>query len=175
MSPDLPGPTPRTLTEVAAAHAARLRAAAAVGNGRASGRALVLVPVYGDEAGWRLVASPLLPRRRQVFGLPTTEAGLDFALRVDLLLRLILPPVPVGTHARPPGQAAAVRVAFASPLAMLVLRPGDPTAGDTDVGWWQAFGHACAIVGRRPATALAVTPAGIGEIPVERPAWPAAG
>ena len=175
MSSDLPGTTPRTLTDVAAAHAARLRSAAAEGNGRVSRRALALVPVYGSDAGWRLVASPLLPRRRQVFGLPTAEAGLDFALRVDLLLRWILPPVPVGTHPRRPGEAAALRVAFASPLALLVLRPGDCTAGDTDVAWWQAFGHACAIVGRRPATALAVTPAGVGEIPVERPAWPAAG
>ena len=78
-------------------------------------------------------------------------------------------------HAAQTGEAAALRVAFASPLAMLLLRPGSTTAGDSDVAWWQAFGHACAIVGRRPATALAVTPSGVGEIALERQVWPDAG
>lgn len=175
MSPDPPGPAPRTLAGLASAQSARLRAAGAAGRAREQARSLVLVPVHGSADGWLLVTSPLLSRRRQVFALPVRDDALDFALRVDLLLRWILPPVPVDSPPRRPGEAAALRVAFASPLAMLVLRPGVPTAGDTDIAWWQAFGHACAIVGRRSATALAVTPAGVGEIPAERQVWPDAG
>jgi hypothetical protein len=170
-----PGPPPRTLTALASAHAARLRASSTDRDARESARALLLVPVYGGDAGWHLVTSPLLPRRRQLFALPAAENTLDFALRVDLLLRWILPPVPASSLPRRPGEAAAVRVAFASPLAMLVLRPGNPGVGDGDVAWWQAFGQACAIVGRRSATALTVTPAGVAEIPVERRVWRDAG
>jgi hypothetical protein len=173
MSSDPRGPAPRTLTALATMHAARLRAGAKSSdvNARGPARALLLVPVYGGEPGWLLVTSPLLSRRRQLFALPAAENALDFALRVDLLLRWILPPVPAGSLPGRSGEAAALRVAFASPLAMLVLRPGRPGAGDSDVAWWQAFGQACAIVGRRSATALAVTPAGIAEIPVERRVW----
>jgi hypothetical protein len=173
MALDPDGPAPRTLSALASAQAAHLRAGGV--DARAQAKSLVLVPVHGGADGWLVVASPLLSRRRQVFALPFAEATLDFALRVDLLLRWILPPVPAGALPRHPAEAAAMRVAFASPLAMLVLRPGIPTAGDSDLAWWQAFGHACAIVGRRPATALTVTPAGVGEIPVEPRVWPAAG
>jgi hypothetical protein len=173
MSADLPGPTPRPLTTLAAMHSARMRASTTGSDRGAPGpaRALLLAPVYRGDTGWLLVTSPLLPRRRQLYSLPAEENALDFALRVDLLLRWILPPVPVGSGPRPPGEAAALRVAFASPLAMLVLRPGHPVTGDSDVAWWQAFGHACAIVGRRAATALTVTPAGSAEIPLERRDW----
>ena len=174
MAPNPPGAAPPTLAGLAAAQSARLRAAA---GGKALGepRSLGLVPVHGSTEGWLLVNSPLLSRGRRVFAPAVADDLLDFALRVDLLLRWIHPPVPVDTRPRRPGEAAALRVAFASPLALLVIRSGVPTAGDSDVAWWQAFGHACAIVGRRAATALAVTPAGVGEIPAERQVWPAAG
>jgi len=175
MPTDLAGQSPRTLAGLAAAQSARLRRTT-VGKTPTEATSLVLVPVHGSPDGWLIVSSPLLTRNRQVFAPPVADAALDFALRVDLLLRWILPPVPVASAPRRPGEAAALRVAFASPLALLLLRPGVPTAGDSDVAWWQAFGHACAIVGRRSATALAVTPAGVGEIPVDRQiCWPDAG
>jgi len=174
MALDPPGPGAPTLARLAAAQSARLPSAANGGKGGGQARTLGLVPVHGSPDGWLLVNSPLLSRGRRVFAPPVADDLLDFALRVDLLLRWILPPVPVDAQRRP-GEAAALRVAFASPLALLVIRSGVPTAGDSDVAWWQAFGHACAIVGRRAATALTVTPAGVGEIPAERQVWPAAG
>jgi hypothetical protein len=138
------------------------------GRGGRQAHAVRLVPVQGGTDDWLLVRSPLLSRLPQTFSLPAADATLDFALRVDLLLRWILPPVPSGVGPRRPGEQAALRVAFASPLALLVLRGGAPTAGDSDIAWWQAFGQACGVVGRRPATALAVTPAGVVEIPAAR-------
>jgi hypothetical protein len=171
----MPPLSPRTLTGLATAHSARLRAHRSAGPPGRPAKSLLLVPVHGSADGWLLVSSPLLSGHRQLFDLHVDEAGLDFALRVDLLLRWIIPPVAAGTRAGRPGEEAALRVAFASPLALLVLRSGSPVAGDADVAWWQAFGHACAIVGRRTATALTVTPAGVGEIAAEHQCWPSAG
>lgn len=123
-------------------------------------RALRLVPVHGDDSGWLVVRSPLLSGVRETYRLPELDGELDRAMRVDLLLRWIVPPArgdPSATRA----EQAALAVAFCSPLALLVLRTGPPVVSDADLLWWQSFRQACAIVGRRPAIAYALTARGI--------------